>query len=65
MIPRRIHEWAADRFSFVQYPQLRRAPVTWDGLIDRAFKWGLLAWLMWLIWGGFFFFVVVALITFL
>jgi hypothetical protein len=53
MIPRRAHEWAADRFRFVQYPRERR---TFAGkgpdFIDKLFKLGLFGWLMAIIWGG-------------
>jgi len=52
-LPRRVHEWAADHFSFVQYPKPRRVFASYGpSWIDRLFKWGLFGWLMAIIWGG-------------
>jgi hypothetical protein len=53
MIPRRAHDWAADRFRFVHGPRQRRVyAVEEPGFIDKLFKWGLFGWLMAMIWGG-------------
>jgi hypothetical protein len=51
---RRAHEWAADRFSFVQYPR----PYRVRRVIERsdwtttALKWMAFGFGMYLIWGG-------------
>lgn len=59
-IPRKAHEWAADRFSFVQYPKRYRSiQAQKPDLIDKLFKYGLFAWLMLLIWGGVVFWAIV------
>lgn len=47
-----MQEWAADRFSFVQYPKIRRAKVeresgSWAGTL---LKWLVFTILMWWLW---------------
>jgi hypothetical protein len=65
-IPRKTHEWAAERFGFVQYPRSRNfVQNQTPGLIDKLFKYGLFAWLMFLIWGGAIFWAAVILILFI
>ncbi|WAL81475.1 hypothetical protein OYT13_16680 [Pandoraea sp. XJJ-1] len=48
----RMQEWAADRFSFVQYPKVRRERAdrvsgSWAGSL---LKWLVFAILMWWLW---------------
>ncbi|EON13156.1 hypothetical protein [Pandoraea sp. SD6-2] len=48
----RMHEWAAERFSFVQYPRIRRTKVervsgSWAGPL---LKWLVFVILMWWLW---------------
>lgn len=49
LLPYRLQEWAADRFSWVQYPVARKRGDRTDK-IDAAVRYGLLGWLLWSIW---------------
>lgn len=51
---RRVHEWGAERFRFIQFPrpQFRGQLVGKPTLIDKTLKWMIFAGLMLLIWGG-------------
>lgn len=67
MLPRRVHEWAADQFSFVQYPRIRQARrrPSGPGWIDKTFRLGLFFWLMALIFGNVLFWLFVVAVLWL